>query len=97
MNTAVEQFAEDYILVVDNNQEGYNEARECAGSHTHLYEVSDCMREQYGEAIASALDVLRSSGEVEELTIDLMAQLLQGWGEGAFSRIARHYMEREGE
>lgn len=95
MTTAIEQFAQDYTLIIDNNQEAYNEARECASTHTHPHEVSDCMREQYEEVIESALDVLRSSGEVQEVVVDLMAQLLNGWGEGAFGIIARHYMEKE--
>lgn len=95
MNTPAEQFADDYVLVIDNNQEAYNEARECASNHTHLHEVSDCMREQYEEAIASALDVLYKADGVECVTVDLMAQILQGWGTAPFDRIARHYMEKE--
>ena len=93
MNTSTEQFVQDFTLVVDNDQDAYNEARECARQHTHLHEVSDCMRGQYEEAIASALAVLRESDGVEEITVDLMAQILQGWGAAAFDRIARHYME----
>lgn len=89
------QFVNDFTLVVDNDQEAYNEARECANQHEHTAEVSDCMREQYEEAIASALEVLRESGEVEEVTILLMSQLLQNQGSAPFDAIARHYQERE--
>lgn len=93
MNTPIEQFVEDYTLVVDNNQEAYEEARECVSHHTHLHEVSDCIKEQYEQAIADALKVLRDSEKVEGVTVDLMAQILNGWGSDAFDRIARHYME----
>ena len=93
MNTPIEQFVEDYTLVIDNDQEAYNHAKECATTHTHLHEVSDCMKEQYNEAIASALDILRESNDVEGVTVDLMSQILLGWGTAAFDRIARHYQE----
>ena len=93
MTTATDLFVEDFLLVTDNNQDAYNQARECAAHHTHLHEVSDCMREQYEEAIQSALDVLRASDEVEEVTIDLMSQILLGWGTASFDKIARHYKE----
>jgi hypothetical protein len=98
MTTPVEQFVEDFTLVVDNDQEAYNEARECASAHIHLHEVSDCMREQYETAISAALEVLRESDGVEAVTVNLMSQILLGWGVAPFDSIARHYMEKgEGE
>lgn len=92
---AVEQFVEDFILVVDNNQEAHQEARDTASQYAHLHEVSDSMREQYENAIGEALDVLRANWGVADVTVDLMSQILNGWGSSAFDRIARHYMDKE--
>ena len=95
MTNATDQFVEDFTIVVDNDQDAYNEARECANSHTHLHEISDCMREQYNEAMGAALELLRESDGVEPVTVDIMSQILLGWGTAAFDRIARHYQGRE--
>ena len=95
MTTPVEQFVSDFTLVVDNDQEAYNEARECVSNHTHLHEASDCLRDQYERAIVEALEVLKGNWGVQDVTVDLMSQILLGWGSDAFDRIARHYMEKE--
>lgn len=97
MNALHEQFVKDFTLVVDNDQDAYNEARECANWHGHngIAAVSDCLKEQYENAIASALEVLRNSDEVEEVTVLLMSQILNGWGSDAFDAIARHYQDKE--
>lgn len=97
MTTNVEQFVEDFTLVIDNNRDAFFEAIDCASHHVHLHEISDCMRSQYENAISSALEVLSNSEEVEEVTVDLMRELLTGWAQVPFDRIARHYQEKAGE
>lgn len=95
MTNAVEQFVNDFTLVVDNDQEAYNEARETVASYNWPSDAGEALRDQYEDAIGSALDLLRNSGEVEDVTVLLMSQLLQGWGSEPFYAIAKHYMEKE--
>jgi predicted molibdopterin-dependent oxidoreductase YjgC len=91
--TAREQFVEDFTLVVDNNSEAYNDT---INSLTpSLVDNAERIKEGYEVAISYALDVLRQNKNIEEVTIDIMAQILQGWGSDAFDDIARHYMEKE--
>jgi hypothetical protein len=91
--TAREQFVQDFTLVVDNNFEAYTDT---INSLTpSLVDNAERIKEGYEVAISHALDVLRQNKNIEEVTIDIMAQMLQGWGSDAFDDIARHYMEKE--
>lgn len=93
MDTAREQFVKDFTLVVDNNYEAYTDTLNSLGNS--LSANSDQIRESYEVAISHALDVLRQNKGVEEVTIDLISQVMLGWGAVTFDEIARHYMDRE--
>jgi hypothetical protein len=92
--TARHQFATDFVMVTDNNQEAYREAldtvREANGS---VAKASDKYREQFEEAISQVVERERENGN--ELIADLISQLLIGWGSDTFDSIARHYMDIE--
>jgi hypothetical protein len=87
-----EGFVEDYTLVIDNNQEGYNLAldiaREANGS---VSKAGDKFKEQFEEAISQVVERERENGN--ELIADLISQLLIGWGMDTFDSIARHYID----
>lgn len=91
--TAREQFVEDFTLVVDNNYEAYTDTMNSLTPS--LVDNAERIKEGYEVAIAHALDVLRQNDSIQEVTIDLMAQMLQGWGTDVFDDIARHYMDKE--
>jgi hypothetical protein len=93
-NTIRQQFAQDYTLVIDNNQEGYtlalDIAREANGS---VSKASDKYREQFEEAISQVVERERENGN--ELIADLISQLLIGYGSAPFDDIARHYIDTD--
>lgn len=91
--TAREQFVEDFTLVVDNNYEAYTDTMNSLT--TNLVDNAERIKEGYEVAISHALDVLRQNENIQEVTIDIMAQMLQGWGTDVFDDIARHYMDKE--
>lgn len=93
MTTAREQFVSDFTLVVDNNYEAYTDTMNSLTESVATN--SDQIRAGYEEEISKALDVLRQSKKVQEVTIDLISQLMLGWGADEFDDIARHYMEKE--
>lgn len=96
--TAREQFVSDFTLIVDNDREAYFETIDLVRAKKEsVPEISDTMREAYEEQITKALDVLRQSEEVEPITIDIMSQLLNGWGNDVFDDIARHYITKDSE
>lgn len=92
--TARERFVEDFTLVIDNNYEAYIEATNDLSDS--VAKNSERIKEGYETAISEALEVLRQNENVQEATVDLMAQILLGWGSDAFDDIARHYMNKEG-
>lgn len=93
--TARQQFADDYLLVADND---YNTYRELLSKTEELevVELSESMRHQYEELVDKILGSMRGKysgySEFEQL---LMAQLLVGWGCGPFDTIARELKSRE--
>lgn len=96
--TARDQFVNDYTMVVDNDSEAFFEVIDLVrGCDNSTAKISDIMREHYEEAISKALDVLTESEEVEPLVIDIMRELLTGWGSSPFDEIARHYIAKDNE
>ena len=91
--TAREQFVEDFTLVVDNNYKAYTDTMNSLTPS--LVNNAEQIKEGYEVAIAHALDALRQNKNIQEVTIDIMAQMLQGWGTDVFDDIARHYMDKE--
>lgn len=96
--TAREQFVSDFTLVTDNDREAYFETIDLVRAKKNSTPaISDAMREGWESQIAKAVDVLRQSGEVEAVTIDIMSQILNNWGSDVFDDIARHYITKDGE
>ena len=91
--TARGQFVEDFTLVVDNNYEAYTDTMNSLTPS--LVDNAERIKEGYEVAISHAFDVLRQNKNIQEVTIDLMAQMLQGWGSDVFDDIARHYMDKD--
>lgn len=92
MNTAIEQFVEDYLLVVENDQDMYNEARALVGESDGVVEASDALRNQYESLIAQVVEVV--GGKISAEASLLVSQLLNGWGSAAFDAIARRLQEK---
>jgi len=96
--TAREQFVTDYLLVTDNNETAYNMHMKLAfESNGTIAYMSDKLRADYEKAIGGTLDNIRAmSGHARGgVTVDLMAQLLIGWGSDVFDDIARHYIDKD--
>jgi hypothetical protein len=96
--TAREQFVNDFTLITDNDRDAYFETIDLVRAKKESVPlISDTMREGWENQIAKALDVLRQSGEVEGVTIDIMSQMLNNWGSDVFDDIARHYIIKDSE
>lgn len=90
--TARDQFATDYLMVTDNDQEAYREAldiaREAGGS---VSKASDRMRDEFELYISQVVERERELGN--NIGADLIAELLIGFGSSPFDIIARHYID----
>lgn len=90
---AREQFVEDYLLVVDNDRDAYNEIMELVTKHEgKVSAISDQLREEFEEYISQVAEREREAGR--QVGGDLIAQLLLGWGDSTFDKIARHFVEQ---
>jgi 5,10-methenyltetrahydromethanopterin hydrogenase len=89
---AQDQFVEDYLLVVDNEREAYDEAMEIAKSGD-MVQVSEKMREQFETYITEVAEREREAGH--EVGALLISQLLLNWGSDTFDRIARHFLDKD--
>jgi hypothetical protein len=90
-NTGREQFTEDYTLVIDNDQDSYNEIMEMpellAGNVSGL---SDKLRARFEEYIGQVVEREKENGQ--QAGALLISQMLMNWGAGTFDKIAKHYI-----
>jgi hypothetical protein len=92
--TVAEQFAEDYLLVMDNDYDAYTELRQTAKESAGVAQLSDILREEYEELTAQVVELVEE--KISPIASLLMAQLLQGQGSLPFDLIAKQLLEREG-
>lgn len=83
---ASQQFAEDYLLVMMNDQASYNVLMMWADGRD-AYDLAEIIREDYEERIDAQI------GTKDTATNLLMRQLLLGWGIEPFIYIARSIKE----
>lgn len=92
---AIDQFVEDYTLVVDNEHESYSETMEMTKEYETVSALSDQMRDEFERYISEVAEREDERGNTTGAL--LISQLLLNWGSDAFDRIARHYLEKAGE
>jgi hypothetical protein len=83
---ASQQFAEDYLLVMMNDQASYNVLMMWADGR-NAYDLAEIIREDYEERVDAEI------GTKDTATNLLMRQLLLGWGIEPFIYIARSIKE----
>ena len=89
---ASEQFAEDYILVTENDGDTYQEILDMPETIAHnMSGLSDRLRDEFETYISQVADRERESGNTTGAL--LISQLLTGWGTTSFDKIAKHYLE----
>lgn len=92
---AIDQFVEDYTLVIDNNYESYSEIMEMTKEYESISALSDQMKDEFESYISGVVE--RESELGHEAGALLISQLLMNWGSDTFDRIARHYLEKAAE
>ena len=87
---ASQQFAEDYLLVMMNDQDAYNEIMS-QSKELETYELAEWLRDEYEEV----MDQVSRTAEdkISEISSLLVRQLLLGWGIEPFIIIAREIKE----
>lgn len=91
ITTAVEQFVEDYTLVIDNDFNSYSEIMDMAETKSkNMTALSDKLREEFNDYISQVVEREKENGH--EVGALLISQMLIGWGSSTFDQIARHYI-----
>lgn len=94
--TGSQQFADDYILVLENDREGWDEAtQEARRVNYNMPALSDSMREQFEALVSQVMENVEE--DVTEFGSNLLKQILMGWGAGTFDKIAREVIARDKE
>jgi hypothetical protein len=83
--TPAEQFAEDYLLIVENDQNEYNRLKEWANLDT--YELAEYIKESFEEDMANII------GDKDTPSHWVARQMLFCWGIEPFILIARAVKE----
>ena len=92
--TARHQFATDFVMVTENNQEAYREALDIArAAGGNVSKASDTMREGFESYISQVVERERELGN--QVGADLIAEMLIGFGSDTFDIIARHYIDTD--
>ena len=86
-----EQFAEDFLLVMENDYEAYTSLMATVKESEGVADLSDTLREEW-ETLAEQVSELVTE-KVSEIAGLLIAQLLQGQGSLPFDIIAKQLRE----
>lgn len=86
-----QQFAEDFLLVMENDYEAYSEIMDDTRNTGSMVELSDKLREEYETLTAQIVELVEE--EVSPIASLLIAQLLQGQGSLPFDLIAKQLRE----
>ena len=90
-SSSTEQFAEDYILVTENDSDSYHEIMDMNELKTeNMSALSDRLRDEFETYISQVVERERENGH--ETGALLISQMLIGWGATTFDKIARHYI-----
>lgn len=96
MNTASEQFVNDYLLVIENDREGWDDliqmVRTCQGD---VSAVSEIIRYDYETMVTNVISQVED--DLTEAAVNLLKQLLFGWGMREFDTIAKYAIEADKE
>lgn len=93
--TAVELFANDYLMVAENDAVMYRVLKEF--SRLSVVGLSAVLQARYEELVFKVISEIKSAekDKFSQFEINLMMQLLSGWGSQPFDTIAREVKDWE--
>jgi hypothetical protein len=96
VKTAPQQFADDYLMVVENDREGWDEiTQEARRVGYNMPKLSDSIREQYEQLASQVIENVEE--DVTEFGANVLRQILLSWGSSPFDIIAREVIARDKE
>jgi len=93
MATPAEQFANDWTLIMENNDEtSYAELMETAKSAKGTYPLAETLRDEWETLCEQVKETVEEN--ISTFASELVNQILNYWGIEPFMIIARDLMER---
>jgi len=91
-----QQFVDDYLLVVENDREAWDDIIQMARAENYnMPAISDIIKEGYETMVSDVIGSVRE--ELPEAAVNLLSQMLFGWGLAEFDAIARRVIEADKE
>lgn len=95
MNTASEQFVQDYLLVMDNDEDAWRGLVDTARQSADINEFVSVLRTEWDDFVDQVAGLAdREWGDVSPASL-LIRQIMGGWGETEFFAIAKTYYKQE--
>lgn len=88
-----EQFAEDWLLVAENDYESYRSLLTMEGDNVAT--ISDKLREEWEQLAEQVTDLVEE--KISPTASLYIGQIIQGWGSYPFNIIARRILEMKAE
>lgn len=96
MKLAGEQFVSDYLMVVENDQEAWDDLIQMTRVYKgRVASISDVIQYDYETMVSTVIGAVKD--ELPSAAVNLLAQLLLGWGASEFDAIAKYAIEADKE
>jgi hypothetical protein len=93
MTQAAQQFVDDYLLVVENDLYGWQWHKAVAAQHNNnVFELADNLRDEFEDFVSKIL--IRIDPAHNSWQVNIMREMLLGWGITPYENIARELLAR---
>lgn len=95
MRTASEQFVQDYLMVMENDQDAYNDLRDTANQSAHIGEFTTTLREEWDDYVNQVSQLAEREWGSDAPATLLIRQIMGGWGDSEWFTIAKTVWKEE--
>lgn len=93
--TAVDQFVEDYLIVMDNDVEAYKGLIATAKEHKNdVWGLSQHLRNEWEEYVDQVAELATQKWGWDAPATLIIRQMLNGWGDNPWHLIAVNYLNK---
>lgn len=89
MRTAKEQFVQDYLLVMENDADGYRDLISTAHESVDMNEFVHFLRQEWDEYVDQVARLAELEWGSDAPATLLIRQIMGGWGDSEFYEIAK--------
>ena len=93
MSSALTQFIDDYMLVIENDQDAWEWHKSVASNNNNdVFAIADVLRDEHESQISQTLDQIDPSHD--KWQVNIMREMLLGWGVTPYEHLAREILAR---